>query len=182
MIQLELWHIGMVIAGLLGFLAVVYLWNVVAIHWETITLTTRAAFRRFVTVPSRQEFLARLADDYDDSRQPVPTSEFPPVDGPSAALDGGSSQSRTTQADGEAWTAEEILRQLATIKRIDKDGTPVYLSKEKLAALVNMRAEEARAIINEERGEAPIVSHDPRFPESTKDGRPVASHLKTRGA
>lgn len=74
---------------------------------------------------------------------------------PSDALDGRSDAPPAASSDDAPWEPEEVLRQLATIKIRRKDGTIGYLSKERMAALVGMRAEEARAIVNAERGEPP---------------------------
>ena len=139
---LRLEHVYLIVGGVLAALGVYGL-----ILW----LSTKPA--RVVNLLAALK--SRFVIDYDELADAVPYPDFTPQDDPSVALDGTPSQTRTTRADDEAWTDEDILRQLATIKRIDKSGTPVYLSKEKMAALMNMRAEEARVIINEARGEPP---------------------------
>jgi hypothetical protein len=83
--------------------------------------------------------------------QAVPIAEEPP----SKAKDAQPAVAPSASSDDEAWTPEEILRQLALVKKLNKDGTTSYLSKERMAALVGLRAEEARVIINEARGEPP---------------------------
>lgn len=137
-------------------------------------------FRFRDAVSSFSSSKTETAPPIPSSQPTVPQTVPIQADAPSQAKDATPAVASSVSSDDEAWTAEEILRQLALVKKLNKDGSIAYLSKEKMAALVGMRAEEARAIINEARGEPPpSPPADPKFPESTKDGRIVASHLRT---
>lgn len=72
----------------------------------------------------------------------------------------------------------EIVKGLAVVEMLDDEGRSAPLSKKRIAFLVGRRQEDVSPLIDEARGEKPPVAQDGRFPESTKDGRPVASHLR----
>jgi hypothetical protein len=73
-------------------------------------------------------------------------------------------------------TDEALIRHLAGLQ---KPSGAWCLSANKVFDAVGGDRGSVLAIVREVRGlPEPAPPADPRFPESTKDGRPVASHLK----
>jgi hypothetical protein len=97
----------------------------------------------------------QMGEQITSSPAPVPPPVPIAAEAPSQAAEAAPVVAPALPSDEEAWTPEEILRQLALVKKLNKDGTSSYLSKERMAALVGVRAEEARAIIDSVRGVPP---------------------------
>jgi hypothetical protein len=69
---------------------------------------------------------------------------------------------------------------MSAIKMLDDAGQAALLPKKKIATLVGRRQEDVSAVIDQARGkviEEEPPKADPRFPESTRDGRPVSRAL-----
>jgi len=101
------------------------------------------------------------------ARSPVPPDTYQAIPPGTASLD-----TSMVPPDPAA-----LARHLAELKQ--PNGLH-WLSANKIVSVVPGNRNEVLAIVREVRGESEAPTSDPQFPESTKDGRAVASHLRTQ--
>jgi hypothetical protein len=105
---------------------------------------------------------AQSVADYVEQRADMPTSAPRPDPVNEVASSASAKPAALFADDNRAFAKIDIINALATIKMIDNDGTEKHLSADKLAALVNMRAETVREMVRTLRGiDQPAETYDP---------------------